>query len=120
MTPVPLRFLADENFRCPIVQGVRRRYPQIDIMTAVEARIRGLSDTDLLAFAALHDRILLSHDAHTLPGHLAAFLATGQHSPGVLLYPHDGSIGDAIIESIALIWLATEWGDWSDRADYLP
>jgi hypothetical protein len=101
------------------VLGVRRHYPEIDIMTAVEAGIRGLSDDQVLAFAALQDRILLSHDVHTLPQHFAGFLATGRHSPGVLLYAQDGSIG-AAIESIALIWVATERGDWIDRLDYLP
>jgi hypothetical protein len=111
--------LADENFRFPIVLGVRRHYPQIDIMTAVEAGIRGLADDQVLAFAAQHTRILLSHDVHSLPGHFAGFLATGHHSPGVLLYPHDGPIG-AAIESIALVWQATEPGDWMDRLDYFP
>jgi len=88
MTPsAPNRphFQADANFSAVIVRGLLRRHPTLDIQTAEAAELRGVPDPEVLARAAEAGRILLSHDYHTMPEHLGAFLATGRHSPGVIL-----------------------------------
>jgi len=41
----------------------------MDIMTAVDAGTLGLPDPNVLAVASRLDRILLSYDTHTMPGH---------------------------------------------------
>ena len=61
------RFLADEDFEPAIIKGLRRRQPQLDLMTAVEAGNLGKTDSTVIAFAAEENRILVSHDKRTLP-----------------------------------------------------
>lgn len=99
------RFLADENFNLAIVAGLRRARPALDILTAPDAGILHLADPGVLAWATTHNRILLSHDMRTMPGHFYRFLAqTPARSPlprshAALTEPrnwagHRGSAGD--------------------------
>src|SRR6185312_2800074 len=101
-----VRFLGDENLDNVIVQGLRLRQPQIDILTAVQAGILGLLDPAVLTYASKHDRILLSHDKRTMPRHFAAFLADGHQSPGIMLVSRKVAIGQAI-EALLLVWEAS-------------
>lgn len=114
-----IRFLADENFRFPIVQGIRRIQPQIDILTAREANILGLPDLQVIVHAATDHRILLTHDVRTMGTHFATFLASGQHSPRIFFVMHVRPIGD-VITTIHLIWQASEPEEWIDRYEPLP
>ncbi len=113
------RFQADANFNALIVKGALRRQPLIDIQTAVAAGLAGVADSEVLARAALSGRILVSHDYHTMPDHFAAFLASGQHSPGVLLLHQTLPIAQAI-EALLLVWAASDTEEWRDRLTYLP
>ena len=114
-----VRFLGDENLDYVIVQGLRLRQPQIDILTAVHAGILGFPDPAVLAFAAEHDRILLSHDKRTMPHHFAAFLAEGNQIPGVMLVSRKVTIGQAI-EALLLVWEASSHEEWRNLVTRLP
>jgi hypothetical protein len=50
---VKLRFQADADLNEDIVKGVLRREPGIDFQTATSAGLRGLSDLEVLALAAV-------------------------------------------------------------------
>lgn len=128
MTPIAdsarPRFLADENFNGRIVAGLRRLYHEINLLTFVEAKIvAGTSDPELIEETAKLDRILLTHDKRTMPGHfadvLARMLPLGLHLPGVLLLPRTMAISEAIDE-IALIWGASGHDEYRDRIIFLP
>lgn len=54
------RFLADENFDPASVEFLRST--GVDIKSAAEARILGLSDADVLREAMKEGRVVLSHD----------------------------------------------------------
>lgn len=114
-----VRFLADENFDYVIVQGLRLRQPQIDIVTAVQADILGLPDPSVLAYAAEHDRILLSHDKRTMPDYFAGFLMEGNQSPGIMLISRKLPIGQAI-EALLLVWEASSHKEWRNQVTRLP
>ena len=47
-----VRFLADADLNCAIVQGVRLREPSIDFKTANEAGLETLSNREVLEIAA--------------------------------------------------------------------
>ncbi|HEY7340850.1 MAG TPA: hypothetical protein VH591_08215 [Ktedonobacterales bacterium] len=118
------RFLADENFNGHIVAGLRRVYPELDLLTFAEANIvKGLSDPELIEETAELGRILLTHDKRTMPDHFADTLARtlplGLHLPGVLLLSRTMAIGAAINE-IALIWGASRHDEYRDRIVFLP
>ena len=67
------RFLAEADFNHKIVVGLRRREPAIDILSALEGGVIGLSDPEVLKIAADFSRILLSHDRKTMLGHFVQF-----------------------------------------------
>lgn len=68
-----VRFLADADLNKAIVTGVVRREPSVDFMTAQAAGLRGMKDPEVLELAAKEERILVSHDAGTMPGHFRQF-----------------------------------------------
>ena len=69
-----VRFQADADFNQIIVAALVRRQPSVDFRTAAVASLRGLSDADVLAFAAREKRILVTHDAKTMPRHFGDFV----------------------------------------------
>lgn len=114
-----IRFQADEDFRVAIVTRLRRKESNIDIQTTAEAGTLGLADPLVLANTAKHERILISHDLHTMAAHFDAFLASGHQSPGLLLSPQWLSIGQ-VIDELLLIWGASDPEEWRNLRRFLP
>lgn len=63
-----LRFLADENIDPDLVQGVRRRVDDVDIVSVQDVGLRTADDPEILQWAAEEGRILISHDIRTMSG----------------------------------------------------
>ena len=113
-----VRFQADNDLRKSIVRGAIRREPRIDFRSAQSAHLDDVTDPNVLALAAHESRILVSHDFKTMPYHFRRFTEC-QKSPGVLLIRQDLPVGDAI-ESLLLIWEASEPEDWENRLCLVP
>jgi hypothetical protein len=114
-----IRFLADENFRRPIVDGVRLRAPAADILTVQEAGLDGTPDPDLLAWAAVNDRVVLTHDVQTVVGFAWDRVRAGLPMRGLGVVLSDSPVGPVVVdlENIA------RFGHPADRQDqvkYLP
>jgi hypothetical protein len=116
---VKVRFLADADLNRAIVSGVLRREPSIDFLTAHAAGLRGMKDPKVLALAAEHERVLVSHDIGAMPAHFRKFRNSGRQSSGVFLIPQSLDVGTAI-EELLLIWLASEASEWEDQLAWLP
>ena len=114
-----VRFLADADLNYAVVRGVRLREPSIDFKTAADTGLEGLSDPEVLELAAREERVLVSHDKSTMPVHFAARVGSGARSPGVLLALPSAPLGE-IIESLVIIWSASQDKEWSDQIHYLP
>lgn len=117
-----IRFLADQNFRAAIVDGLRRMRPDMDIQSVRDIGLADAPDPVVLAYANEHEHVLLTHDKRTMPMHLDDFLRAapaGTHHPGGLLIPQRMATGPAI-EEILLIWEASEPNEWQDRITFLP
>ena len=114
-----IRFLADADLNQALVEGIRLREPALDFLSAVEARLEGMSDRAVLDLAADQGRILVSHDASTMPVHFVRFLNEGKRSPGVFLVPQDAVIRDGI-DAILLVWSASSPADWANQIHHLP
>ena len=114
-----VRFLADADLNRAIVIGALRREPSLDFLTAQAAGLRGMPDPEVLALAAEHQRVLVSHDARSMPAHFRTFRNAGKHSSGVFLIPQSLDVGTAIDE-LVLVWLASEASEWEDRLEWLP
>ena len=115
-----IRFLADEDLSAAIVQGLRSRESAIDILDVKTAGLRGKKDPALLELAVQQDRILISHDRSTMTQHFSERLKAGKPSPGVLILPQQPSAIGEIIESLLLLWAASEPEEWRNRIAFLP
>jgi len=115
---VKLRFLGDWDLNRDIVTGIIRREPSIDFKTGAAAKLSGLTDSQVLEFAATERRLLVTHDRSSMPRHFARFVEQS-HSPGVVVVSQQLAIRQAI-EDLVLIWHCSAPEDWVDVLDYLP
>jgi hypothetical protein len=112
------RFLADEDFNFNIVSAVRRKRPEIDIITVVEAGRSGALDSEVLEIAHTDHRLLLSHDVNTLRAEAERRIADGRGVPGVFFASQRTAI-QAVADAIYLIW-NFEAEEWVDRIEFIP
>jgi hypothetical protein len=54
-----------------------------------------------------------------MPRHFQVFLEAGDQSPGLLIAPQ-GAPTMAVIESIPLLWIASDAREWVNRFAWLP
>lgn len=120
-----LRYLIDENLRGPLWSAITRanarRAIPLEIACVGEENDLpiGMPDPDLLLWTEQHGFVLISHDVRTMPGHFAAHLGSGHHSPGVFLVALPASI-PAILESLFYYADESEEGAWNDRILFIP
>ena len=113
-----LRFQADADLDRRIVAGLLRVEPSIDFEVGPHEKFEGVPDPDVLNYCVECERVLVTHDAKTMPIHFAEFVAE-QSSPGVILVPQSLSIRDSIDE-LYLIWSASEAEEWQNMIMRLP
>ena len=109
-----MQFLADENFSVPILTGLRRRQPDLDIVHIHELGMDRTPDPDILVWAAAENRVVVTHDAKTMPNYAHERLRAGLPMPGMVVVPDMMPIGRAIEELLLLIGTISddEWADW--------
>jgi len=101
-----------------IVTGVMRREVTVDFQTSNASLLSGLTDLEVLAFAAQENRILVSQDQRTMPRYFAEFIST-QTSSGVIIVLPSFPVSEAI-DNLIKIWQTSESEDWVNRIAYLP
>ena len=118
----PPRFLTDEGFNALITNGLRRRYPAMDIVTLQEIGLLRATDPQVLLETQRLDRILPSHDIHTMPQHFFDLLAQQSADaplPGILFVAQTAPIGKAI-DWIGEVWEPSHHSEWRDHVEFLP
>lgn len=113
------RFLADQDFNEHIIRGVLRREPIIDFVRLRDVGLEKCSDAEILTYASVDGRIILSHDVSTMSAAAQARLASGQPISGLLLV-HQLTPLASIIDSLVLIWAASEAEEWLNQIWFLP
>jgi predicted nuclease of predicted toxin-antitoxin system len=63
-----IRLATDQDFNARIVSGLRRRVPDLDVMSVRDVGLATAPDPEILEWAAREQRVLLSHDVSTLVG----------------------------------------------------
>jgi Domain of unknown function (DUF5615) len=114
-----IRFLADASLHHAIVTGCLRREPAIDFLSAHEARLEGVPDPDVLAFATHQNRILVASDLRMMPRHFGNFLGANGQCAGVFLVRQRAPLAD-VIEALVLVWAASDADEWSNRLVEVP
>jgi hypothetical protein len=114
-----IRFLADASLHSAIVTGCFRREPAIDFLSAHEARLDGVPDPEVPAFATHQDRILVTSDLRTMPRHFGNFLEANGKCAGVFLVKQRAPLA-VVIEALVLVWTASDADEWKNRIVEIP
>lgn len=114
-----LRLLIDQDFDHDILRGLRMRLPDLDAVTALQAGLDQTLDHEILAWAAEHDRIVLTHDRKTMPGYAYDRVKNGEAMSGIFVLPRKLPVGKAIAELEMLIVCSLE-GEWDRLVIFLP
>jgi len=97
-----LRLATDADVHGEIIRGLRRRLPEIDLVRVQYALPEGTPDPEVLAWAAVENRILITNDRNTMVGFAHQRVAAGEAVPGLIATTNEQSIGSAI-DDIVLI-----------------
>jgi len=114
-----LPLLSDENFSGDIVRGLLLRRPDLDLVRVQDVGLQGSDDRAVLAWAAQHGRIVLTHDRATLPEAAYDRIRSGDAMPGVFVASDRLRLGQ-VIEEVLLIDACSQAGEWASRVLYLP
>ena len=116
-----VRFLLDENITAKLYRALQSRSPGRDIVRvgAGATPAFGSSDEQLLAWCEENDRVLVTLDKATMLGHFMKHLASGRHSPGVLIVRKAAALV-SVIQILVLILEASYSDDWCDQIRYIP
>jgi hypothetical protein len=114
-----LRLLIDENIDHDIVRGLRRRLPDVDVVTAQEVGLLKTPDPEILEWATINKRILVTHDVQTMPMFAYERIGNGESFSGVFIIPNDLAINIAIEQLIFHIECSNET-EWINQVHYLP
>ena len=71
------RFLADHDLNEHLVRGVVRRQPAIEFIRVRDIGMHERSDAEVLAYAAEHQLIVVSHDVNTMPANAYTRIRAG-------------------------------------------
>jgi hypothetical protein len=113
------RFLADENFNGEIVRGLLHQRPTLDLLRVQDVGLKGLDDPDILAWAAAHQRVVLTHDRATMPDFAFERLGAGEALPGLFVLNDRLPVSQAIRE-LALLMECSESVEWNGCVVHLP
>jgi hypothetical protein len=113
------RYLADHDLNEHIIDGVLRREPVIEFIRARDVGLADRPDPEVLEYAAAEGLIIVTHDVNTMPGHAYARLADSQPVAGLFMVKQTATIGP-IIDSLVVIWSASEAEEWHDQVAFLP
>jgi hypothetical protein len=114
-----MRFAADENFDGRILNGLRARLPELDIVRVQDTEMYRSTDDKLLSWLADEGRILLTHDVRTMPRYVYERVRTGQPVVGVIEVHKAMPIG-AALDALELAIGAGKPEDFENQVKYLP
>ena len=114
-----LKFLADESFHGAVVAGLLRQRPALDLLTVHDVALAGIADRQVLEWAALEGRIVLTSDYNTFPFYAYERVQSGLSMPGVIEVKRGFPIALAI-EEILLLAEGSQEGEWEGQVIYLP
>lgn len=114
-----MEFIADENFSGLVIRGLRRRYPDISIVTVQEVGLDATADPDLLEWAAKNERVVVTHDVKTMVRFAKERVMVGKRMPGLVEAGRRLTVR-GVIEDLAILATCSLPGEWEAQVIYLP
>src|SRR4051794_1841451 len=107
-----LRIFIDQDFDHDILRGLRLRLPELDAITALQARLDRKSDPEILEWAASQRRVIVTHDRNTMTGYAYDRIRMGEAVTGLFVVPRDMPVGKVIADLETLIACSFD-GEWN-------
>lgn len=114
-----LRLLADENLNHDLVRGVLRRCPALDLVRVQDVGLGEVDDPAILEWAAREHRLVLTHDANTMPALAYERIRRKQAMPGMFVVNQRAALA-TVIDDILTLAECSEVDEWDGRVIYLP
>jgi Domain of unknown function (DUF5615) len=116
-----VKFLLDENLSPRLKIALLRLNPQIDVLRVgePEAPPIGTLDPEILVYLEISQRLLVTDNRSSMPGHLTDHWNKGGHIWGLLWTRPTTPIGK-LAQDLHLVWDASEAEEWCDRLDWIP
>lgn len=114
-----MKLVSDEDFNNRIVRALLRRFPALDLVRVQDVGLDGKHDREVLAWAALENRLVLTHDFATMIDFAYNRIAENLKMPGVIAVPQNLPLGEAIEEISALIEFSLE-NEWENQVVFIP
>ena len=115
-------FLLDENLSPRLKIILLRLDSEIDVIRVggMGAPALGAPDNEILVYLSETQRILITDNRSTIPGHMQNFYLQGNLSHwGILWIRPDATLNDLAL-NLHLIWTASEAEEWKGRSDWIP
>jgi hypothetical protein len=114
-------YVIDENTTPALADQLRRRQPDIKVLTIGDgvAPPKGTPDPDILVWLEQHGYTLITRNRESMPVHLQQYIAAGHHVPGILTLRSKASLGE-VLEDLMLIWEVAEADEYQDQIVHIP
>ena len=114
-----LRLLADENLNHDLVRGVLRRHPALDLVRIQDVGLGEVDDPAILDWAARERRLVLTHDANTMPAFAYERIRRKQAMPGMFVVKKRAALA-TVIDDLLILAECSATEEWDGRVIYLP
>ena len=114
-----LPLLIDNDFNQIIVRGLLRRVSGLDVVTAYEVGLSEAPDPDLLAWAAVQKRVVVTHDRRTMPNHAADRMLRGEKVAGIIIVPRRLPVS-RVIDDLEIVVSCSVADEWENVVKHLP
>ena len=114
-----MQWLADENLNNDILRALFRVRRDLDVVRAQDVGLTGADDATVLAWAADHNRVLLTHDVSTITAHAYGRVMKGDAMPCVFEVSRPVTVGSAVDDIIPLSE-CSDSGEWEGQVRCLP
>jgi hypothetical protein len=114
-----LRLATDEDFNNRVLRGLMRRNPSLDVVRVQDAGLLGKGDAEVLEWAAMEGRVLLTHDRKTMRQHVYDRIVAGLPMPGVFVVNKQTPLAQVIEEILVLVECSLQ-GEWDGQIIFLP
>jgi hypothetical protein len=91
----------------------------VEFVRARDVGLADLPDDGVLEYAAGQGFVVVSHDVNTMTASAWGRLTAGRPLSGLLMVRQTSAIGP-IIDSLILIWSASEAEEWQGQIGFLP
>lgn len=116
-----IRYLVDENLSARVVATIHRHYPALDALRIGDtgAPVFGTLDPDLLRWRETNQRVFVTDNRKSMPGHTADHILAGGHHWGIFMVRKDARLR-LLADVLYVYWDVTDAQQWIDSTEWLP